>query len=55
LPDLNDRGDIVFAASLSDPEDVKIGFGAGLFVAQPAWEVKSQKSRVKNVKNLFDF
>jgi hypothetical protein len=35
LPDVNDLGDIVFAASLSDPEDVRIGFGAGLFVARP--------------------
>jgi len=34
LPDVNDLGDIVFAASLSDLEDVRIGFGAGLFVAR---------------------
>ena len=36
LPDLNDQGDIVFAASLSDPEKARIGFGAGLFVARAA-------------------
>jgi len=35
-PDLNDQGDIVFAASLSDPEEARIGFGAGLFVARTA-------------------
>ncbi len=35
-PDLNDQGDIVFAASLSDPEEARIGFGAGLFVARIA-------------------
>lgn len=33
-PDLNDQGDIVFAASLSDPQDARIGYGAGLFVAR---------------------
>jgi hypothetical protein len=36
LPDLNDQGDIVFAASLSDPEEARIGFGAGLFIARIA-------------------
>lgn len=36
LPDLNDQGDIVFAACLADPENPMIGFGAGLFVAKPA-------------------
>jgi hypothetical protein len=30
LPDLNDQGDIVFAASLSDLEETRIGFGAGV-------------------------
>jgi len=35
-PDLNDQGDIVFAASLSDLEETRIGFGAGLFVARAA-------------------
>jgi hypothetical protein len=35
-PDLNDQGDIVFAASLSEPEEARIGFGAGLFVARAA-------------------
>lgn len=33
-PDLNDQGDIVFAASLSDPQDARIGYGAGLFLAR---------------------
>lgn len=33
-PDLNDQGEIVFAASLSDPQDAQIGFGAGVFVAR---------------------
>lgn len=35
-PDLNDQGEIVFAASLSDPKDTRIGFGAGVFVARVA-------------------
>lgn len=34
-PDLNDQGAIVFAASLSEPQNSHIGFGAGVFVARP--------------------
>ncbi|MBW4647452.1 MAG: hypothetical protein KME06_01945 [Kastovskya adunca ATA6-11-RM4] len=34
LPDLNDQGEIVFAASLADPNHTSTGFGAGLFVAR---------------------
>ncbi|MGB5961424.1 MAG: choice-of-anchor tandem repeat NxxGxxAF-containing protein [Coleofasciculaceae cyanobacterium] len=33
-PDLNDQAEIVFAASLSDPQNTRIGFGAGVFVAR---------------------
>lgn len=33
-PDLNDQAEIVFAASLSDPQNARIGFGAGVFVAR---------------------
>lgn len=33
-PDLNDQAEIVFAASLSDPQDTRRGFGAGVFVAR---------------------
>jgi len=33
-PDLNDQAEIVFAASLSDPQNSRIGFGAGVFVAR---------------------
>lgn len=34
-PDLNDQGEIVFAASVSEPQNSHIGFGAGVFVARP--------------------
>lgn len=34
-PTLNDRGEIAFAACLSDPEDPELGYGAGLFLAKP--------------------
>lgn len=34
-PNLNDQAEIVFAASLSDPQDTRRGFGAGIFVARP--------------------
>jgi hypothetical protein len=33
-PDLNDQAEIVFAASLSDIQNPRIGFGAGVFVAR---------------------
>lgn len=41
-PDLNDQAEVVFAASLSDPQNARIGFGAGVFVArtvvtEPVW------------------